>query len=210
DNFEQVMSAADDVADLLRACPRLRLIVTSRESLHVRGEQLIDVAPLAFPDPSRQRVTAAELARYEAVNLFVERASEAAPDFTLTDENAPTIAAICARLDGLPLAIELAAARLRLFSVEDLHDRLSSGLDVLRGGARDLPARQRTLRDTIAWSHDLLDDDEREIFALLSVFAPVEIEAVERVAESLDWLGDVDVVDVLASLVDKSLVRGTA
>jgi predicted ATPase/class 3 adenylate cyclase len=210
DNFEQVMSAADDVADLLRACPRLRLIVTSRESLHVRGEQLIDVAPLAFPDPSREQVTAAELARYEAVNLFVERASEAAPDFTLTDDNASTIAAICARLDGLPLAIELAAARLRLFSVEDLRDRLGAGLDVLRGGARDLPARQRTLRDTIAWSHDLLDEDEREIFALLSVFAPVQIDAVERVAADLDWLADVEVVDVLASLVDKSLVRGTA
>jgi predicted ATPase/class 3 adenylate cyclase len=209
DNFEQVMAAADDVAELLRLCPHLRVIVTSRESLRVRGEQLIEVAPLPCPD-NASRPTAADLGRYEAIRLFVERASAARDDFTLTDENAPVIVDICNRLDGLPLAIELAAARLRLFSVEDLRDRLHEGLGVLRGGARDLPERQRTLAGTIAWSHDLLDDDERAVFALMSVFPSAEIVAVEAVAERLDWLTDVDVVDVLASLVDKSLVRGTA
>jgi predicted ATPase len=212
DNFEQAMAAADEVADLLRACPHLRVIVTSRESLRVRGEQLIEVAPLSFPEPSgaaHDGRTADELAAYEAVHLFLERATEARPDFVLTDANAPTVAAVCSRLDGLPLAIELAAARLRLFTVEELLDRLGSGLDVLRGGARDLPERQRTLRGTIAWSHDLLDEDEREVFQLLSVFESAQIEAVEQVAARCPWLGAVDVVDVLASLVDKSLIRGS-
>ncbi len=209
DNFEQVMAAADDVAELLRLCPHLRVIVTSRESLRVRGEQLIEVTPLSFPD-GPHHPSAADLARFEAVRLFVERASEARSDFSLTDDNAALVADVCARLDGLPLAIELAAARLRLFSLEELRDRLGSSLDVLRGGARDLPLRQRTLMSTIAWSHDLLDQDERAVFHLLSVFASADIDAVEQVASRLDWLADVDVVDVLASLVDKSLIRGTA
>ena len=140
----------------------------------------------------------------------MERASEARSDFSLTDDNAALVADICARLDGLPLAIELAAARLRLFSLEELRDRLGASLEVLRGGARDLPLRQRTLTTTIAWSHDLLDDDERAVFHLLSVFAAADIDAVEQVASRLDWLAEADVVDVLASLVDKSLLRGTA
>lgn len=210
DNFEQVMAAADQVAGLLKLCPRLRLIVTSREALRIRGEQLLPVAPLSLPDRASGTLTAAEAATSEAVRLFVERATEARPEFRLTDANAPVVAEICARLDGLPLAIELAAARLRLFSPEELRDRLRSRLDVLRGGARDLPARQRTLRSTIEWSHDLLDDEERAVFGLLSVFPSARIEAVEAVAAQLDWLADADVVGRLESLVDKSLVRSVA
>ena len=210
DNFEQVMPAADDVAELLRLCPRLRVIVTSRESLRVRGEQLVPVAPLSFPDDLRDRQSAADLSTFEAVQLFLERASESRPDFSLTDDNAPVVADICAHLDGLPLAIELAAARLRLFSIEELRDRLGSSLDVLRGGARDLPARQRTLRDTIEWSYDLLQPHERDVFQVLSAFSSARVDAVVEVASEIDWITDVDVEDVLSSLVDKSLVRGAS
>jgi predicted ATPase/class 3 adenylate cyclase len=212
DNFEQVIEAADAVADLLRVCPRLFVLATSREALRVRGEQLVPIEPLAVPElrsGSRTR-SAADVGRVEAVRLFLERATESRPDFELTDENASVVAEICARLDGLPLAIELAAARLRLFSVTELRDRLGSRLDVLRGGARDLPQRQRTLRDAIEWSHDLLDADERALFAALSVFESARIEAVEQVAARLPWLERVDVVDRLGSLVDKSLVRSVA
>ena len=158
DNFEQVMAAADDAAELVRQCPRLAMLVTSRESLRVRGEQLLPVPPLSLPTGSAGAMGSS------AVTLFVERGREARPSFGLDDETAPVVGEICARLDGLPLAIELAAARLRLFSPAELRDRLRGGLDVLRGGARDLPDRQRTLRDTIAWSYDLLDEDDRALF----------------------------------------------
>ncbi len=206
DNFEQVMEAADDVAGLLKRCPQLKLLVTSREALRLRGEQQYPVASLALPDLHRARATADAIAPYDAVRLFVERAQEAQPDFRLTDDNAGPVAEICARLDGLPLAIELAAARLRLFSPRDLGDRLGSRLETLRGGARDLPARQRTLRGTIEWSYELLDPEERAVFGLLSVFSSARIEAVEAVAAQLDPLAGVDVVDRLVSLIDKSLV----
>ena len=164
DNFEQVMAAADDAGELVRQCPRLAMLVTSRESLRVRGEQLLPVPPLSLPTGSAGAMGSS------AVTLFVERGREARPSFGLDDETAPVVGEICARLDGLPLAIELAAARLRLFSPTELRDRLRGGLDVLRGGARDLPDRQRTLRDTIAWSYDLLDDDDRALFKVLAVF----------------------------------------
>ena len=207
DNFEQVVEAADGVAELLRQCPQLKVLVTSREALRVRGEHLFPVPPLSLPDgsgpPSAERA-----ARYEAVRLFVERAREVRPGFALTDDNAAVVAEICARLDGQPLAIELAASRLRLFSPEELRDRLRTRLALLRGGPRDLPARQRTLRDTIAWSYELLDGEEQALFRLLSVFAPTSVEAVEAVAARLEPFQDIDVVERLMSLVDKSLVRG--
>ncbi len=209
DNFEQVISAADEIADLINHAPRLKLLVTSREALRVRSEQLLPVAPLALP-AAGGRTSAEEVGAYEAVRLFVERARAARPDFALTDANAGAVAEICARLDGLPLAIELAAARLRLFSPEELRDRLRRRLELLRGGARDLPRRQQTLRSTIEWSYDLLDGDEREVFQLLAVFAGAGIDAVEDVAGRLDGLRDVDVLERLTSLVDKSLVRSVA
>ncbi len=192
DNFEQVMEAADEVAELLRRCPELKVLVTSREGLRVRGEQLFPVAPLA---------------RHEAVRLFVERARQARPDFQLTDDNAAGVAEICTRLDALPLAIELAAARLKLFSPDELRDRLRSRLELLRGGARDLPARQRTLRGTIEWSYELLDEEERRLFQLLSLFPSARVDSIEEVAAAVESLADIDVIERLASLVDKSLVR---
>jgi predicted ATPase/class 3 adenylate cyclase len=207
DNFEQVMPAADDVAELLSLCPELKVLVTSRESLRVRGEQLFPVASLSLPADGLERATAEEIARFEAVRLFVERAQEARPDFQLTDANAAAVAEICARLDGLPLALELAAARLKLFSPEELRDRLGERLELLRGGARDLPARQRTLRSTIEWSYELLDDGERGVFRLLSVFPSARIEAIEDVAAEVEPLASVDVLDRLGSLVDKNLIR---
>jgi predicted ATPase/class 3 adenylate cyclase len=205
DNFEQVVAAAPDVATLLAKCSDVTFLVTSREALRVRGEQVLPIAPLALPEPGGGRPTATSVARSEAAALFLERARAARPDFELTDANAVAVAEIVARLDGLPLAIELAAARLRLFSLDELHERLR--LELLRGGARDLPARQRTLRGAIDWSYDLLDEDERRVFAFLSVFSTARIEAVEAVAESVPGLDEVDVIDRLASLVDKSLVR---
>jgi predicted ATPase/DNA-binding SARP family transcriptional activator len=207
DNFEHVMDAAAGIADLLLHCPRLTILVTSREALRVRGERLFPVPPLSLPDDSEVRPRADLLADYEAVRLFVERARATEPGFALTDENAAAVAEICLRLDGLPLAIELAAARLKLFSPADMRDRLRSRRELLGRGPRDLPDRQRTLRSTIEWSYELLDEQERAIFRLLSVFAPTGVEAVEEVVDRLGSLEDVDVVDRLASLVDKSLVR---
>jgi predicted ATPase len=201
DNFEQVMSAADDAGELVRQCPRLAMLVTSREALRVRGEQLLPVPPLSLSTGTGGALGSS------AVTLFVERGREARPSFGLDDETAAVVAEICARLDGLPLAIELAAARLRLFSPTELRDRLRGGLDVLRGGARDLPDRQRTLRDTIAWSYDLLSDGDRALFKVLAVFPSARIGDVEEVCTSIDELADVDVIDGLGSLVDKSLLR---
>jgi predicted ATPase/class 3 adenylate cyclase len=206
DNFEQVMEAADGVAELLRHCPQLKVLVTSREALRVRGEHLFPVPPLSLPDESAAP-SPLGLADYEAVRLFVERAREARPGFALSDENAAAVAEICVRLDGLALAIELAAARLKLFSPQDARDRLRTRLELLRGGPRDLPARQQTLRNTIEWSYELLDDEERAIFEVLSLFTPARVESVEAVVSRIESLHAVDVVERLMSLVDKSLVR---
>lgn len=206
DNFEQVMEAADGVAGLLQQCPELKVLVTSREALRVRGEHIFPVPPLSLPNGNG--TTSAELvAGYEAVRLFVERAREVQPTFELTDQNAAAVADICARLDGLPLAIELAASRLKLFSPSELRERLRTRLEVLRGGSRELPARQRTLRSTIEWSYELLDNEERALFQLLSVFSPTRIDAIEAVVVRLESLEDIDVIERLSSLVDKSLVR---
>jgi predicted ATPase/class 3 adenylate cyclase len=209
DNFEQVTSAAVQVADLLQYCPRLKLLTTSREALHVRGEHLYPVPPLGLPKQDLRRTTAEDLIQYEAVQLFLERALAVKPNFELSEENARVIAELCLRLDGLPLAIELAAARVRLFSPQALLDRLGSRLKVLKGGARDLPERQQTLRDTIDWSYELLSDQEKILFGVMSVFSGGTFEAVEAVIEDLENLieQDIDVVEMLVSLVDKSLIR---
>jgi predicted ATPase len=209
DNFEQVMAAAPTAVDLLQDCPGLKLLVTSREALHVRGEHLFSVPPLSLPRAAPGQRSAAELAGCEAVQLFVERAQAARPDFRLTDENAAAVAEICRRLDGLPLAIELATARIRLFSPEALRDRLGSRLQLLRSGARDLPARQQTLRATIEWSYQLLEPGEQRLLELLSVFAGAGFEAVEVVAGGIEWLTGtgVDILEGLCSLLDKSLVQ---
>jgi predicted ATPase/class 3 adenylate cyclase len=209
DNFEQVMAAAPTALELLSGCPRLKLLVTSREALHVRGEQLYAVPPLSLPQAAGERPNAADLVGYEAVQLFVERAQAVKPDFRLTDQNSATVADICLRLDGLPLAIELATARINLFSLEELRERLTSRLALLRGGPRDLPSRQRTLRATIEWSYQLLQASERWLFELLSVFSGAGLDAVEAVAEELEWVTETggDTLDGIASLLDKSLIR---
>ncbi len=209
DNFEQVTSAAVQVAELLRYCPRLKLLITSREALRVRGEQLYPVPPLGLPEADVRRPTPEQLARYEAVQLFVERARAVRPNFELTDENAEAIAELCLRLDGLPLAIELAAARIRLFSPQALRQRLGSRLKLLRGGARDLPERQQTLRHTIDWSYELLSAHEKTLFEVLSVFSGCTFEAVEAVAGGIERLAgsEVDLDEAFMSLVDKSLMR---
>jgi predicted ATPase len=211
DNFEQVTSAAPLVGELLQDCAHLKLLVTSREALHLRSEHIHPVPPLGLPLANLRQQTVEQLTQYEAVRLFIERVLAVKPDFEVTNENAPAIAEICFRLDGLPLAIELAAARIKMFSPQSLLERLGSGLKLLRGGARDLPVRQQTLRDTIDWSYELLDHGEQRLFALLSVFASCTFEETERVAgeiTNLDGTG-MDVLDGLTSLVDKSLIRQT-
>jgi predicted ATPase/class 3 adenylate cyclase len=209
DNFEQVTSAGPSIAELLAYCPHLQVLVTSREALHVRGEQVFPVPPLGLPRTDLKQPSIEQLTQYEAVRLFIERAQAVKPDFQVTNENAPAVAEICFRLDGLPLAIELATARIRLFSPQALLERLGSRLKLLRGGARDLPARQQTLRDTINWSYELLDPGEQRLFALLSVFPSCTFEAVEVVAAGLEHLNGtgVDVFESVASLMDKSLIR---
>src|SRR5262245_14086142 len=152
DNFEQVIVAAAAVADLLATCPHLTILVTSREILHVRGEKELPVPPLALPELKRLPPLAV-LAQYPAVELFIARARDVRHDFALTDESAPAVAEICYRLDGLPLAIELAAARIKLLAPHALLGQLGDRLKLLTGGARDLPHRQQTLRDTIDWSY---------------------------------------------------------
>ena len=203
DNFEQILEGAPVITDLLAAAPRLRIMVSSRAPLHLGGEQAFPVPPLAIPASPEQ--TPARLAEYESVALFQQRARAIDPSFTITPENGAAVAEICRRLDGLPLAIELAASRVRLLSAEAMADRLDRRLALLTGGARDAPARQRTLRETIAWSHDLLDEEERALFRRLSVFAGgCTLEAAEAVQGQV-WASDT--LEVLGSLVDKSLVR---
>jgi predicted ATPase/class 3 adenylate cyclase len=208
DNFEQVTVAAPTASQLLHGCPRLKLLVTSREALRVRGEHLFAVPPLSMPSGAG-RQSAEQLMRYEAIQLFVERARAIRPDFRLTDDDAEAVVEICARLDGLPLAIELTTARINLFSPEALCDRLSSRLQLLRGGAQDLPARQQTLRATIEWSYQLLEPGEQRLFELLSVFSGISYDAVEAVASGIDRLREagIDTLDGVASLADKSLIR---
>jgi predicted ATPase/class 3 adenylate cyclase len=208
DNFEQVVVAAPQVADLLSACPQLKVIVTSRQVLHVQAEREFAVAPLALPDPKRLSDLAV-LSHYAAVALFIQRAQAVKPDFQLTNANARAVVEICARLDGLPLAIELAAARMKLLPPQSLLGRLGQRLIVLTSGVRDVPARQQTLRNTIVWSYNLLDAAEQRLFRWLSVFVGgCTLEAVEAVCGSLG--NDAGhVLDEVASLIDKSLLQQT-
>jgi predicted ATPase len=205
DNFEQAMSAALGVVELLEHCPDVNVLVTSREALRVRGERVFPVPPLSLPDHG----DAMSAGDSEAVRLFCDRAAAVQPDFRLSDDNAEAITAICRSLDGLPLAIELAAARIQLFDVNDLRVRLENRLDVLRGGARDLPERQQTLRDAITWSYDLLDSDERQMLRLFAVFSGARLTDIEETARRIPELGDIDVIEAMGSLVDKSLVRSS-
>jgi predicted ATPase/class 3 adenylate cyclase len=209
DNFEHVVSAATQVADLLGACPKLTMLVTSREALHVRAEREFPVPVLALPDP-KHLPDLVTLSQYEAVALFIERAHAVKPDFQVTNANAPAVAEICASLDGLPLAIELAAARTRLLPPQALLSRLGQRLQILTSSTRDAPARQQTLRMTIQWSYDLLPAEEQHLFRRLSIFAGgCELSAVEAICEALG-VRSAAVLDKVTSLVDKNLLRQTA
>ncbi|MGI8551126.1 MAG: ATP-binding protein [Dehalococcoidia bacterium] len=223
DNFEQILDASQSVAEVLTACTRLKVLVTSRTVLRLVGEHDYPVPSLALPEHV-PALTAEALFQFESVRLFVERARAANPSFNLSDANAAAVAEICLRLDGLPLAIELAAARSLLLAPRMLLSRLENRLNLLTGGARDLPTRQQTLRQAIAWSYDLLTEPEKMLFRRLSVFAGGwSLEAAEGVGDRGQGVGDRELgtgnwelgtgartvpetLDVLASLVDKSLV----
>ncbi|MFN8474994.1 MAG: tetratricopeptide repeat protein [Anaerolineae bacterium] len=205
DNFEQVLDAASALADLLAAAPRVRMLVTSREVLHLRAERVYPVEPLAVPPPG-DLPSVEQLTDYPAVALFVQRAAAASPNFHLRTDNAAAVAEICARLDGLPLAIELAAARARLLSPEEILHRLTRRLTILSDGYRDLPRRQQTLRDTLAWSYDLLDEEEKTLFRRFAVFAGgATTDALEVVGGGND-IAPVEALNLLGRLVEKSLV----
>jgi predicted ATPase/class 3 adenylate cyclase len=221
DNFEQVIDAGPLVADLLRVAPGLKVLATSRAPLHVSGEQEYPVPGLPTPpDPSQmtaleraqlpaavRNFDLATLGTYEAVHLFIARANAVKPGFQVTNENAPAVAAICARLRGMPLAIELAAARIKLLSPDAILSRLEHQLNVLAAGSRDLPERQQTLRGAIAWSYDILDEACRLLLDRLSVFeGDIEIEAAEAVCGPASELGQ-EVIDGLLSLANQSLIR---
>jgi predicted ATPase len=225
DNFEQVVDAAPMVTGLLKAAPNLKVLATSRIPLHIYGEKEFAVPPLALPDP-QHLPPLDQLSQYEAVRLFIERAQDVRADFQVTNENAPAVAEICARLDGLPLAIELAAARVRLFKPQALLERLGSRLKLLTGGPRDHATRQQTLRGTIAWSYDLLPPGEQQLFRRLAVFpARRTLEAIAAICgggEESDGLAEwapappaltplaVDVLEGVESLVSKSLLQQRA
>ncbi|HEV2129198.1 MAG TPA: tetratricopeptide repeat protein [Thermomicrobiales bacterium] len=208
DNLEQVAGAASEIAQLLAGCKYLRILGTSRASLRLRAEREVPVEPLDTP-AAGSVVAAADIAESAAVELFVERARAVRPTFNLSNFTAPIIAEICRRLDGLPLAIELAASTINVLSPQELLDRLNNRLQLLSNGAVDLPARQRSLRSAIAWSHDLLDANERRLFESLSVFAgEFGIEAAAVLLDENDETGgDSDVLPTLSSLVDKSLLN---
>jgi predicted ATPase/class 3 adenylate cyclase len=199
DNFEQIIAGAGMLAELVAGSPRVKVLVTSREPLRIAGEQVFPVPPLGLPDP--RRVSGPEdLAPFASARLFIERAQSAQPDFRVTSQNAHAVAELCVRLDGLPLAIELAAARVPLLSPAAILKRLGDRLKFLTGGARDLPQRQQTLRNTLQWSHELLEPGERTLFARLAVFAGgFTLEAAEAVCDAE--------IDTLAALVDRNMVR---
>src|SRR5215213_9577039 len=206
DNFEHLIEAAPIVAHLLSACPEVTILVTSRVRLRVSGEHEFPVAALELADLNRDRAVE-EIARGAAVRLFVARAQAVQPDFVLTPENARDVAEICRRVDGLPLAVELAAARIKVLPPAALLARLEPRLPLLTGGGRDLPQRQRTMRDAIAWSYDLLPPDEQALLRHLSVFAGgFTLEGVEAVTGGLVSLG-ANTLDGIGSLLDKNLIR---
>jgi len=211
DNFEQVLEAAPLVSWIMSGAPGVKVLVTSRAKLHVRGEHEFPVPTMTLPDAHHLPPLNA-LTQYEAVRLFIDRAVATQRDFQINNENAPAVAEICARLDGLPLAIELAAARIKMLSPQSMLARLQSRLKLLTGGERDLPVRQQTLRNTINWSHDLMDADERILFRRMSVFSGSRsLEAMEEICPGGEGAGlEKDVLDVVESLADKSLLRRVA
>jgi predicted ATPase/class 3 adenylate cyclase len=206
DNFEHLTAGASAIGDLMAACAKLKVLITSRVVLHLYGERELAIPPLEVPDINRLPMIE-DLASIESVRLFVERAHAANAGFSLSEANASAVAAICVRLDGLPLAIELAAARIRMLPPPSILARLEHRLQLLTGGGVDRDPRQQTLRGAIAWSYDLLDDGEQRLFRRLSVFAGgCTLEAAEAVANGAADL-EVDVFDGVASLVEKSLLR---
>jgi predicted ATPase len=223
DNFEHVISAASDVAHLMETCEGLKFLVASREVLHLRGEYEFPVQPLMLPEES-QFQKADQLLQIPAISLFTQRAQAVKADFYLTDENCQAVAGICIRLDGLPLAIELAAARTKLFSPEALLRRMMesdgvSSLQLLSGGPRDAPIRHQTLQAAINWSYNLLDEAEQALFQQLSVFyGGFTLDAAEAIccsgagesSSNLEGVQTPEVMDVVASLLDKSLLRQDA
>src|SRR6266702_586850 len=213
DNFEQVLAAAPALVELLLACPSIKIMMTSRAVLHVEGEYEFAVPPLSLPDPLHLPAHE-ELLHYAAVALFVQRAQMVKPQFVLSEDNAAAIAQICIRLDGLPLALELAAARSKLLSPQALLGRLNRRLAVLTGGRQDAPTRQHTLRDTISWSYDLLNAQEQRCFRRLAIFVGgCTLEAAEAVVECgfIQHVAAADhslpAIDLVASLLDKSLLQ---
>jgi|GEM_PF-133014 len=236
DNFEQVIDAAPQIAELVSAASRVKILITSRTLLHLSAEREFVVPPLAVPADVEQ-VSLDELQNYEAIKLFVERARNVKSNFALTDENARSVAEICAQLDGLPLAIELAAARVKILSPQMILAKLENRLKLLTGGASDLPARQQTMRGAVEWSYDLLNEEEETLFRRLAVFAGgFTFEAAEAVVQSSSVLSprfsapaspeeklkfgvktpresetqNLDVLDLITSLVDKSLLVSKA
>ena len=205
DNFEQVVDAAPHLAELLEACPGLSILVTSRIRLRISGEREYPVPPLPLPQSPAESV--AEIRQAEAVRLFTERARDATSDFLLTHENSAAVAGICRRLDGLPLAIELAAARVKVLTPPALLARLERRLPVLTGGPRDQPARLQTMRDAIAWSYDLLDPGEQTLFRRLAVFVGGFTLESAAVVAGIEGEDDVDVLDGVAALLEQSLLR---
>ncbi len=208
DNFEHLLRAATVIADLLGACRNLKIVVTSRERLHLRGEYVVPVSPLELPPVSSEwgNASLSDIAKIPAVRLFLNRAQEVSFGFGLTDDNAQLVSEICRRLEGLPLAIELAASRIRLLSPAALLTRLDRRLSALTEGARDAPARQQTMRDTIAWSYDLLTGEEQALFRRLAVFSGgISPSAAAAVASAPDDL-EVDPLFGLDSLAEKSLI----
>ncbi len=202
DNFEQLIPAAPMVAELLAAVPQLKIITSSRIALKLRGEREVPIPTLDLP---QREAALEELNGYESVHLFVERARAAQPNFSLTKDNASSVAEICLRLDGLPLALELAAARTKLLSPQAILTRLNDSLKLLTGGARDLPSRHQTLRNTIEWSYGLLNEEEKTLYARLSVFVGgFTLEAVEAVCNQD---GKLDILESLTSLMNNSLLR---
>jgi predicted ATPase len=209
DNFEQVLAAAQDVGELLSRLPDARVLATSRSPLRIYGEQEYPVPPLELPDADANDPES--LSHFASVALFVERAMAVRPDFAVDASNAPAIAQICVKLDGLPLAIELAAARVRVLTPQAMLARLGDRLSILAGGASNLPERQQTLRGAIDWSYDLLEPADRLLFARMAVFSGgADLAAIEQVALA-DWPADAgampDALDAVTSLLDKSLLR---
>ena len=215
DNCEHLVAACAALADgLLRACPDLRILATSREALGIAGETTWRIPSLSMPDPRRADFGASDLAaalpQYEAVRLFIDRALAVSPGFAVTNENAPSVAEICHRLDGIPLALELAAARIRVLSPEQIAARLDDRLRLLTGGSRTALPRQQTLRALVDWSYDLLSEQERTLLRRLSVFAGGwTLEAAEAVCAG-DGIEDWEILDLLTQLVDKSIVIAEA